>query len=175
MAGKSKFAKLKPKVRAAWEQGKKRREITREIGVPISTVNRWCAEFEADPDHVDTDPDREPAPAPKAKPVKVLSEAPPLPPGRARVVSMDDARSELRPSRFAKACKLFETIIDDRREPGAVRVQAANGLLRAAAMEAELPKHIITGSDKVSISASVEEVEARGDEQIAQDYRELLG
>jgi methylaspartate ammonia-lyase len=88
---------------------------------------------------------------------------------------MDDARSELRPSRFAKACKLFETIIDDRREPGAVRVQAANGLLRAAAMEAELPKHIITGSDKVSISASVEEVEGRGDEQIAQDYRELLG
>jgi hypothetical protein len=174
MAGKSKFAKLKPKVRAAWEQGKKRREITREIGVPISTVNRWCAEFEADPDHVDTDPDREPAPAPKAKPVRAaVGTAPPS--SNLKVVSMDDARARLEVNLFKKACDLFVDIVDNKKEPGAVRVQAANGLLKATMLKAQLPAHSINGTEKISISASVEEVETRGDEQIAQDYRELLG
>jgi len=168
MAGKSKFGKLKPLVRAAWEEGKADKAIARETGVPISTVKRWRRSFE-DPDP-GSDPDEPPTESrfrPRPKPVQKPRGTPP------NVVAIEGGRAQV--AKFNRVVKVAGSIMDDPNQPGGIRVQAANTMLKAIALSAELPAHILQEVEQHSLTASVEEVEARGDEQIAQDYRELLG
>jgi hypothetical protein len=171
MAGKSKFGKLKPLVRAAWEEGKADKAIARETGVPISTVKRWCRSFAADPD-LDPDPVETPVNP------RFLRKAPPSrdtpqPPTKSNVVSIDGGRAHA--AAYLDAKKITISIMKDVNQPGAVRIQAVNAMTKLLDLSARLPRHILMEEEQHSLGASVEEVEGRGDEQIAQDYRELLG
>ena len=169
MAGKSKFGKLKPLVRAAWEEGKADKAIARETGVPISTVKRWRRSFE--------DPD--PGSDPVEPPVDARFRAKPPPdrdapqPPRSKVVPIDGGRAHA--AAYLDAKKITISIMKDTNQPGAVRIQAVNAMTKLLDLSARLPKHILMEEEEHSLTASVEEVEGRGDEQIAQDYRELLG
>ena len=172
MAGKSKYARQKPEVKALWEQGLGARAITAQTGVPVSTVNRWMLAFAADPD---LDPDQAEPPSPKrSKPrAKPRTRPEPPPPAKSKIVAIEGGRAQV--AKFHKVVKVTTSIMDDVNQPGGVRIQAANTMLKAIALSAELPQHILDEVEQHSLRASVDEIEGRGDEAIAQNYRELLG
>jgi hypothetical protein len=147
--------------------------MARDAGVPRNTMRGWIEQWEAGVG-IPTDTPEATPPSRERKPVSPVSEfrqreqSP-----RSKVVPIDGGRAHA--AAYLDAKKITISIMKDPSQPGAVRIQAVNAMTKLLDLSARLPKHILMEEEEHSLTASVEEVEGRGDEQIAQDYRELLG
>jgi hypothetical protein len=169
------------KVRAKrhWKQGLPISTIAKKLGLPRSTVRGWAAAWENPPPPPKK---RGPKPKPKGEPKggelakaqpKAIASPPPPPPPRPPL-NLHQPRPDGELPSFVLAENELRRIINNKKTAPGVKVQAANALLKVVVLRAELPPHALTEEAQHSLGDSVEAMEGRGDEQIAQDYRELL-
>jgi len=164
-----------------WKQGLPLNTIAKKLGIPRSTVRSWAAAWEHPPPPPKkrgpkTKPKGEPkcGELAKAQPKAIASPPPPPPPPPRPPLNLHQPRPDGEPPSFELAETELRRIINDKDIAPGVKVQAAQALLKVVVLRAELPPHALTEEAQHSLGASVEAMENRGDEQIAQDYRELL-
>ena len=169
MARKGKFDHLKDQAFQLWKQGHSRRAISRELSAPVSTVNTWCIGWDnADSNQGDSD-SNQPTDLASKRLGSDLNQKPPRP----NLVPISGGREHY--SKYKMVTDALAAILKSPGEGDGVRVQAANAMLKAIALSADLPQHVLMEEQETSITASVAEVEEKGNETIAQDYREMLG
>ena len=173
MARPGKFDHLKEQAFSRWQEGGPLAVMARDAGVPRNTMRGWIEQWEAGVGIPTDTPEATPPRLERkpASPVSKFRQREPSPPSK--VVSIDGGRAQA--AAYLEIKKTTMAIMKDPNQPGAVRIQAANVGVKLIDLSARLPKHILMEEEQHSLGASVEEVEGRGDEQIAQDYRELLG
>jgi hypothetical protein len=165
MARLSQWAKYKSRVFEAFRGGATPRDAIAAYGIPRSTAYDWLNEYRRT--------------ALGSESVRnsgsnhSLAEVVDSPPHLFVVGGTANIESE-NVSDFALARRTLQEIAKDKSESGAVRVQAAFGLMRLCAMRAELPRHVLEEKEEISVASERKKLESMSAEELARLYKELI-
>jgi len=162
MPRRSQHEHLKPQAVRLYRRGVIPNHVALKLGIPKSTAYDWFKEFKSA---------ESPVMGEIVEPIPESDRKPEASPGISKIHKL--AVIEGGNSDIALAKRTLREICDSN-ESGAVRVQAALGLMRLAALRAELPKHVLEETEQVTLASERKNYEGMTAEELAREYKNLI-